>query len=40
MHHHSQLYKPALAGINNDDDQEEESDINDNSKDDDDFAFG
>ena len=41
MHCHSQLCKPALAGVNNNDDnQEEESNINDNSQDDDDFAFG
>ena len=35
MHHHLQLCKPALAGINNDDDnQEEESNTDDNGKDD------
>ena len=40
MHHHSQLCKPALAGIDEDDNQEEESNNNDNGKDNDDFAFG
>ena len=39
MCHHSQLCKPALAGIDDDDNWEEESDINDNDKDDDDFTF-
>ena len=33
MHHHSQLCKWTLAGIDDDDDQEEESNSNDNSKD-------
>ena len=41
MCHHSQLCKPAPAGIeeDNDENQEGESDIDDSSKDNDDFTF-
>ena len=40
MCHHLQLWKLALASVNDDDDQEEVSSIDDNGEDDDDFAFG
>ena len=40
MLHHSQLCKPALAGINDDNNQEEECDIEGNGEDNNDFVSG